>query len=170
MSVPRGRRVGSGERKRRALSHTSPSQPFVSVETPASRTVRHFARPPKNSFEMAAAEVATPAEPVVAKAGPYAVPIEEGKTYYWCQCGLSKNQPFCDGSHKGTGLAPKAFTATESKTAYLCGCKQTENAPFCDGTHNKEKGIKAWNKTLLASNNALKARVAELEAQLAAKS
>ena len=75
-------------------------------------------------------------EPVVAQAAPYAVEVESGKTYYWCVCGRSKNQPFCDGSHQGTGLEPRAFTTEDSGTVYLCGCKKTGNAPFCDGTHN----------------------------------
>lgn len=75
------------------------------------------------------------ADPVVAQKAPYPVAIEEGKTYYWCSCGLSKAQPFCDGSHKGTGLAPLAYKATESKTAYFCGCKAAKTVPFCDGSH-----------------------------------
>lgn len=66
---------------------------------------------------------------------PYAVDVEEGKTYYWCACGLSKNQPFCDGSHKQTDLEPVAFTADKSGKVYLCGCKHTGNAPYCDGSH-----------------------------------
>jgi CDGSH-type Zn-finger protein len=66
---------------------------------------------------------------------PYAVEVEQGKTYYWCACGLSKNQPFCDGSHKVTELTPVVFTAEKTGTAYLCGCKKSANKPFCDGTH-----------------------------------
>jgi len=66
---------------------------------------------------------------------PYATEVAEGKTYYWCACGLSKNQPFCDGSHKQTELEPVAFTADKTGTVYLCGCKHTRNQPFCDGTH-----------------------------------
>jgi CDGSH-type Zn-finger protein len=76
-------------------------------------------------------------QPVIAKKGPYVTQIEAGKTYYWCACGRSENQPFCDGSHKGTGLEPVEYQADESKTAYFCGCKQTKNPPFCDGSHNK---------------------------------
>ena len=76
-------------------------------------------------------------EPVVAKKGPFAVNLESGKTYYWCACGQSKNQPFCDGSHKGTEFTPVSFTAKETGTAYLCGCKRSGNKPYCDGTHNK---------------------------------
>jgi CDGSH-type Zn-finger protein len=74
--------------------------------------------------------------PIVAKKGPYPVEVTEGKNYYWCACGRSKNQPFCDGSHQGTGLEPKAFTADKTGTVYLCGCKQSDNAPYCDGTHS----------------------------------
>jgi CDGSH-type Zn-finger protein len=76
-------------------------------------------------------------EAVIAEKSPVAVELEEGKTYYWCACGRSKNQPFCDGSHQGTGLEPVAFTAEKTGTAYLCGCKRTAKGPFCDGTHNK---------------------------------
>jgi CDGSH-type Zn-finger protein len=63
--------------------------------------------------------------------------VEAGKSYFWCACGLSAKQPFCDGSHKGSGMTPVKFEATETKTAYLCGCKHTANPPFCDGSHNK---------------------------------
>lgn len=73
--------------------------------------------------------------PVTAQKSPYPVALEAGKTYFWCGCGQSKNQPFCDGSHKGSSFSPTKFTAEASKTAYLCGCKHTGNAPFCDGAH-----------------------------------
>lgn len=66
---------------------------------------------------------------------PIAVDLEEGKTYYWCACGRTANEPFCDGSHKTTEKTPVAFTAQASKTVYLCGCKRSGNKPFCDGTH-----------------------------------
>jgi len=75
-------------------------------------------------------------KPVVAQKGPFKTDVEAGKTYYWCQCGRSKNQPFCDGSHSGTHFSPKEFTAEATKTVWLCGCKNTKNAPFCDGTHS----------------------------------
>lgn len=71
----------------------------------------------------------------IAQKSPYATEVEQGKTYYWCACGRSKNQPFCDGSHQGTGLEPKAFTAEKTGTLYLCGCKRSANPPICDGTH-----------------------------------
>ncbi len=66
---------------------------------------------------------------------PVAVRVEAGKTYMWCACGKSQKQPWCDGSHVGTGKLPLPFTATESKTAHFCGCKKTGHAPMCDGTH-----------------------------------
>jgi len=74
-------------------------------------------------------------EPVIAQKKPVAVELEVGKTYYYCTCGKSDKQPFCNGAHKGGDFAPLAYTASESKTAYLCGCKHTKNAPLCDGTH-----------------------------------
>ena len=76
-------------------------------------------------------------EPIIAQKAPYPVTVEAGKAYFWCSCGASKAQPYCDGSHKGTGMAPMKFTAEADKTAYLCGCKATKNAPFCDGAHSR---------------------------------
>lgn len=74
--------------------------------------------------------------PVPAQLSPYQVDLQEGRRYRWCRCGLSKRQPFCDDSHKGTGIEPFAFTAERSETVFLCGCKDTGDAPFCDGSHN----------------------------------
>lgn len=76
-------------------------------------------------------------EPVIAQKAPYAVDVEEGKCYSWCACGRSKNQPFCDGSHEGSGIEPVVFTAKKTERAYLCGCKSTASPPYCDGAHNK---------------------------------
>ena len=75
--------------------------------------------------------------PKIAQKSSYKVEVEAGKKYSWCSCGLSSNQPFCDGSHKGSEFVPKVFVAEESKTAYLCNCKHTANPGFCDGSHNK---------------------------------
>ncbi|WP_425392147.1 CDGSH iron-sulfur domain-containing protein [Ekhidna sp.] len=72
---------------------------------------------------------------VIAAKEPMAFDVEEGKTYAWCACGKSSNQPLCDGSHAGTSLSPKVFKAEESKTLYLCMCKQTSNPALCDGSH-----------------------------------
>lgn len=76
-------------------------------------------------------------EPHIARKAPYAVEVEAGKKYFWCACGHSKNQPFCDGSHKGGPFSPLAFTAEKDGTVHLCGCKHTAKAPYCDGTHTK---------------------------------
>ena len=75
--------------------------------------------------------------PIIAGKQPIAVNLEKGKEYYFCTCGQSTNQPFCDGSHQGTSFEPKAFIAQESGESYLCACKQSNNAPFCDGSHTK---------------------------------
>jgi CDGSH-type Zn-finger protein len=72
---------------------------------------------------------------LIPQKSPYATPVEASKSYYWCSCGQSKAQPFCDGSHKGSGFTPVKFDATESKTVYFCGCKQSANKPLCDGAH-----------------------------------
>lgn len=73
--------------------------------------------------------------PVIAATFPKKVELEAGKDYYWCRCGRSASQPFCDGSHAGTGITPLKFTAEKSGDAMLCQCKSSANAPFCDGTH-----------------------------------
>jgi len=72
----------------------------------------------------------------VAQRGPYPIEVEAGKTYYWCRCGQSKSQPFCDGSHKGSEFAPVAYVAEKTGTAYFCGCKHSGNGALCDGSHN----------------------------------
>ena len=101
-------------------------------------------------------------EPVVAQKAPYGVEVESGKTYFWCTCGKSSKQPFCDGSHSNgshsngshsdgshsdgshsdgsethSEFAPMKFEAEESKLLYFCGCKASQNKPFCDGSHKK---------------------------------
>ncbi len=74
-------------------------------------------------------------EPVVAAKVPAKVTLDAGKDYWWCACGRSANQPFCDGSHKGTGLAPVKYTAQTAGDYWLCACTQTHKQPLCDGTH-----------------------------------
>jgi CDGSH iron-sulfur domain-containing protein 3 len=74
--------------------------------------------------------------PVVCQKSPFVLNLPPG-TYFWCACGRSKGQPFCDGSHKGTGFAPKKVELPEAKTVAWCGCKHTHNGAFCDGSHAK---------------------------------
>ncbi|MFW2438804.1 MAG: glutamate synthase-related protein [Arenicellales bacterium] len=76
-------------------------------------------------------------KPVIADNKPKQVTLKKGEEYYFCVCGRSNNQPFCDGSHAGTEFKPKAFTAEQDGEAYLCACKHTANAPYCDGTHKQ---------------------------------
>jgi CDGSH-type Zn-finger protein len=73
--------------------------------------------------------------PIMCQKSPYRVDIEAGKTYWWCACGKSAKQPYCDGSHKGSGFAPVKFEATQNESFPFCGCKKTGKAPRCDGTH-----------------------------------
>ena len=74
-------------------------------------------------------------EQVIAQKSPYAVEVEADKNYWWCACGKSNNQPFCDGSHKGSGITPIAYKAEKNGTVYFCGCKHSGSKPLCDGTH-----------------------------------
>jgi CDGSH-type Zn-finger protein len=67
--------------------------------------------------------------------GPLPLELEAGKNYAWCACGLSENQPLCDGKHRGLGMSSKVFIAEKTETKYLCACKVTKNQPFCDGSH-----------------------------------
>lgn len=74
---------------------------------------------------------------IVAQKTPIPIDVEEGKDYWWCACGKSKNQPFCDGSHSGTDFTPVQYTASESETVFFCACKHTAGQPLCDGSHSK---------------------------------
>ena len=74
--------------------------------------------------------------PIPAQKAPYSFTVEAGRRYFWCACGRSAKQPFCDGSHKDTGITPMLFTAEKTEELWFCGCKATEGQPFCDGTHN----------------------------------
>jgi CDGSH-type Zn-finger protein len=75
-------------------------------------------------------------EAIPAQRSPYGRRVEAGQEYWWCACGRSKAQPFCDGSHKGTQLRPVLFKAETSEEIWFCGCKATGTRPLCDGTHN----------------------------------
>ena len=77
---------------------------------------------------------------VIAATAPIGIAVEAGKDYWWCACGKSKNQPFCDGSHKGSSFSPVQWMAPESKQAWFCACKQTATQPLCSGAH---KGLRA---------------------------
>jgi CDGSH iron-sulfur domain-containing protein 3 len=74
---------------------------------------------------------------IPAQKSPYAVAVEAEREYWWCACGRSKSQPFCDGSHRGTGITPAPFTVAAAQEVWLCGCKGTGTRPFCDGSHNR---------------------------------
>ena len=74
-------------------------------------------------------------EAIIAQKSPMLEDLEAGKHYFWCACGRSKSQPFCDGSHKGTEFSPVKYETDESEKVFFCCCKQTSNPPFCDGTH-----------------------------------
>ena len=76
-------------------------------------------------------------DPVIFQKSPMPIEVEEGKTYFWCACGKSAKQPFCDGSHKDTGIAPVKITAEATKKMFFCGCKSSAKAPLCDGSHSK---------------------------------
>jgi len=75
------------------------------------------------------------AEPTIAQKTPIRIEVEQGKDYWWCSCGQSKRQPFCDGSHKGTAFEPVKWTADASGPKFFCGCKHSAGKPFCDGAH-----------------------------------
>lgn len=74
-------------------------------------------------------------DPVIASKTPFPIEVEAGQTYWWCRCGRSQKQPFCDGSHKTTEFTPLKYAADESKKVFFCGCKQSGKQPLCDGSH-----------------------------------
>ena len=77
-------------------------------------------------------------KPVSAQKSPYKVKVEKGKTYFWCACGLSLKQPFCDGSHRKEGkFKSLKYLAIESKKMFFCDCKMTSNQPLCNGSYSK---------------------------------
>ena len=76
-------------------------------------------------------------EPVCAQKSPYQVELEAGKAYFWCACGRSAKQPFCDGSHKTTGFTPIEYRAEKSGKVFFCTCKRSSKKPLCDGSHKK---------------------------------
>jgi CDGSH-type Zn-finger protein len=73
--------------------------------------------------------------PEIAQKGPYGVEVEAGKTYFWCACGRSKTQPFCDQSHKATTIRPLKYVAEKTGKVWFCGCKRSGHKPLCDSTH-----------------------------------
>jgi CDGSH-type Zn-finger protein len=77
------------------------------------------------------------AQPTIAQKAPIVVEVEAGRIYWWCRCGRSATQPFCDGSHKGSEFAPLEWRADVAEKKWFCACKQTGKQPFCDGTHKK---------------------------------
>jgi CDGSH-type Zn-finger protein len=74
---------------------------------------------------------------VVAAKAPMGVDVEAGRTYWWCRCGRSSRQPFCDGSHKGSDIAPLKYDAAQDGKVWFCCCKQTAREPLCDGSHKR---------------------------------
>lgn len=76
-------------------------------------------------------------KPIVFKKASMPVEVKKGEAYWWCSCGKSEKQPFCDGAHKGSEFKPVKFIAEKDGTVHLCGCKYTKNPPYCDGSHKK---------------------------------
>jgi len=77
------------------------------------------------------------ANPEIGGRRPLPVNVEAGQSYWWCACGRSQKQPFCDGSHKGTEFSPLEFKPEKSEEAWFCACKRTGKQPMCDGSHKR---------------------------------
>jgi CDGSH-type Zn-finger protein len=77
------------------------------------------------------------ATPLIAQKAPFPVDVQAGKKYFWCACGKSATQPFCDGKHKDTTFTPVMYQPDKDRTVYFCGCKHSAGVPLCDGSHNK---------------------------------
>jgi CDGSH-type Zn-finger protein len=105
---------------------------WVSTNTGWSRAALHIGAMRDTDHRMST-------DPVIAARAPAKVMLEAGKDYWFCACGRSATQPFCNGAHKGTGFAPQKFTAEKSGDAWLCQCKHSKNQPYCDGTHKTLK-------------------------------
>lgn len=90
---------------------------------------------------------------IVADNKPKKVALTQGETYYFCACGRSSQQPFCDGSHKGTSFTPKKFKAEDTADAYLCMCKQSQNTPYCDGSHKNISSENVGKKATAPANS-----------------
>ena len=93
--------------------------------------------------------------PVIARPKPFLVTLEGGRTYFWCACGRSARQPFCDGSHQGTGITPRKLVPPRTEEVLLCGCKHTSGAPFCDGAHTNLPGGSPLDDPDSAANRAI---------------
>jgi CDGSH-type Zn-finger protein len=76
-------------------------------------------------------------DPVIAAKEPFSIEVRAGKKYFWCSCGKSAKQPFCDGSHSGSAFTPEMYEADKDRTVFFCGCKHSKRAPLCDGSHAK---------------------------------
>ena len=93
------------------------------------------------------------ATPEIGGRKPIPINVEAGKSYWWCACGRSKKQPFCDGSHKGTAFSPREFKAEKTEEAWFCACKRTAKQPMCDGSHKKlRRNARSSARILLRGN------------------
>lgn len=94
-------------------------------------------------------------EAIIAQPKPYYQELKKGRAYYWCSCGRSQKQPYCDGSHKGTSFEPVKYVAPRDEDVLFCGCKQTRTGPFCDGSHNNLPGGYAADDPESPANRAI---------------